>query len=284
MSATALCIHAGCAPVPDTDTPKVHTALPEVQAELDLQAPALEPLVAAFFSDQSGSMVHHRVQPPTEEDLKPVLTYIQHHGGELAIAPICSQSNIPLKRVRVTPPPRLNSAQFHNPAPPESLKETEANPFLLEDKLRAYQPEYEKLKASDLQTLATYRHQHQIWQKQSEAALGAFQGQLKSLLAQPGNCAETDITGALKRANLFLSEDASVWPKSPRRFVLFVTDGLDTQSTETVFLQRDAELLLINGSGSTGVFSHLDHKPFESVRAAIDYLIVKTQGGLPDEK
>ncbi len=252
----------------------------EVKTQIDnylqSQPSPVQPLAISIINDVTGSAPEHRIQPVTLDQLKPIFDHLKQHGGEVAFISICDDSNRPALRITLDEPPRqLSASDLINPQPPVS-PDKKGNPLKMTELVREYEakiPNYQKDLNQDLQTVEQHKEQIQKGQTESEQKLKQSEEQIKLLLSQTPNCQNTDIWGAVTRTNLFLNEDRSNWTHRPQRYAVFITDGLHNTSHQPVQIESKTEILLVNGSGSVGVFQNLDYKSFESAPAAFRYLI-----------
>ena len=121
------------------------------------------------------------------------------------------------------------------------------------------------------------------WKEETQKAIQPYQEQIKPILERPATCKETDMSGAVERAELFLGEDTTIWVRPPENFLLLITDGLDTRNKTQIRLKTSPQVLVVNGTGSEGVLSEIPHKSFESNRAAFDYLKITIETGQAHE-
>lgn len=281
----ALCILAflllapGCAPSPkpsnpsETPPPKT-TPLPEVAAALAAEAKQKQ-LILALVRDGSGSIYENRIAPMTEQHLSLLVDLISAHGGELAIALACDDSNQPLLRFRAPQPPHLVAETFNNPPEPTLPDETTINALRLPEARQRYETaraRYEELKAEDVQRFQAHQKALAVDQTTVQKATKAFLHKTAPTLNEPANCQATDLHGAMHRVALFFDEESTFEP-APHRVLLVISDGLDTRGKPPAVFENQPELILVNGSGSKGVFEAMPHKAFESLDAAIAFLV-----------
>lgn len=257
------------------------SGLPEVAEALATQKPLGKPVKIGVMLDKSGSANWTRVEQPRVEDFQKLLPLLKENGGELAVGVICEDSNRSLVRVRIEQRPVLAASLFKNPQMPQS-PEDGGNAFELQERRQAYNQqlvEYNKQLETDGRTLENHRQELQGWESESEERIKGFVPQVKPLLERPVDCQSTDIWGAIARTGLFLNENDAVWSQSPRRFAVFITDGIHEAEGKKTTIGGEVEVLLINGSASAGVFKNLKHQAFESVSSAFLYLTQTTNGG-----
>ncbi|NEZ61047.1 hypothetical protein [Adonisia turfae] len=237
--------------------------------------PTTTPVLIGLALDYSGS-IHDNHLPLVEiNNLDPLFQLLTERGGELAIALVCEDTSASLLRMRVETQPRITADQFVNPPEPIPLDEN-INPIQRPQALRDYaeaSARHEELQAEDLQRLKAHNTALAAHRQAATNTVKAFREKVGPVLSQPANCQTTNLNGNLARLDLFLSEDSSSWPTSPRRVLIAVTDGLDTTGKAPAPLNSNPEIALVNGSGSQGVLKNLPHKPFENFSAALTYLI-----------
>ncbi len=265
----------------NTISPIVSEPLSEVKTALQNQ-PQLPPIKMVIITDKTGSADWSRILQPQPQDFQSLLPLLRINGGELAIGNFCDDSNRPLERVRVEQQPLLEKAVFNHPVLPVEPK-NQGNAFTYrkeKDRYKQELVEYESRRQNDLQILAAHNNSVQEWQSQSEEKIKEFmKTQLQPILAHPVNCGSSDIQGGINRAKLFLGESDLTWRQTPREFAVFITDGLDNVGIQPAEFKNNAEVLLVNGAGSKGIFENIEHKAFESVPAAFQYLLTQVNKG-----
>ncbi|MEO1294726.1 MAG: hypothetical protein AAFW75_02815 [Cyanobacteria bacterium J06636_16] len=257
------------------EIPEGDEAIAQESPSLDIPAPPPPPFKVVVLLDFSGSSDQHRVQHPTPETLQPLSEALANSGGAIAVGAICNDSNQPFTRISIDEPPIFPEEQLHNPTFPTPVDETAVNPLRLPEKQREFEEalaDYNHLAAEDKALLKQHQKAVEAYQAAGLAKIRTFKTEIAPILTRTTDCTRTDLWGGLKRADLLLSEDASRWSTQPDFYLLVVSDGLDTQGKSAVTLNSNPEILLVNGSGSVGIFADLEHKAFESVDAAIAYL------------
>ncbi|MEL6441075.1 MAG: hypothetical protein AAFQ80_17695 [Cyanobacteria bacterium J06621_8] len=275
--AVMLPVIVACTPqkIPQTNNFQAPSLSPEIIAGIEQQSNN-SPLSVVIANDLSGSRADHRIASLTLEQLQPLIAYISKHGGEIAFLSICDDSNRAAIRVKIPSPPVITKDDFQLvsvPVPPDRDK---INAFDYPQALKEFENEEAKSQAQQAENqkiLADKQSKRDLRQKEANQKLGAFKTQLQPELNRDATCQLTDIYSVIDRANLVLNEEQIGWSQSPKKFALFVTDGLDTRELQPVELTKDAELLLVNGSGSSGVFAEGSYKQFESVPSAVRYLV-----------
>ena len=279
LMATLLLSLAGCSTSSQTPTSLSAASPPDavVQESQPLQVPpqSPRPFKVVMLLDFSGSSSQHRIEMPNVETLQPLLESVSNAGGVIALGAVCNDSNQPFTRLAIAEPPPFPEDELHNATPPTPIDETGVNPLRLPEKQREFDlalAEYSQRMAEDEALIEQHQQAMAAHQSAGQAEIATFSEAIAPLLTRPIDCNYTDLWGGLQRADLLLSEDSSVWSTPPDFYLLVVSDGLDTKGKSEVTLTSNPEILLVNGSGSVGIFADLEHKAFESVDAAIAHL------------
>ncbi|MFB2891618.1 hypothetical protein ACE1CI_01610 [Aerosakkonemataceae cyanobacterium BLCC-F50] len=266
---------SSCKPHPsEASLPQTGQPIPEVAQAIAQQPRQTAPATVGIFPDLSGSMTSARVAPLKFEDFQVVFESLQQTGGTIAFGAICDRSNRPLVRVTFPQPPRLEPSQFNNPVKPEDPNSKRGNPFKKKKGKAEYEQHlqvYEQKSTQDRQTLANFQQRFATLKKENQAQIAAIKPQVVAILNHPRNCRATDIQSAIQRANLLFQEPNSSFNQPPRRFAVFITDGLDTFSSQAARLSAD-KVLLVNGTPSVGIFQTIPHSRFESPQTAVNNL------------
>ncbi|MDJ0511475.1 MAG: hypothetical protein QNJ64_19830 [Crocosphaera sp.] len=265
----------------DTISPTISEPLPEVKTVLENQ-PQSPPVKIAIIMDKTGSVNWSRIQQPKLEDFQILSLLLQRNGGEIAVGTFCYDSNRPLARIRLEQQPVLVNAGFNHPVAPVEPT-NQGNAFTYRKQKKEYKQklaEYQTLRQNDLEILGDYQNSIQQWQSQSEVKIQEFMTtKIQPILGHPVNCGSSDIQGGVNRTRLFLAESDTTWRQQPRKFAVFITDGLDNVGIQAAEFETNAEVLLVNGAGSKGIFYNIEHKAFESVPAAFQYLVTQVNKG-----
>jgi hypothetical protein len=220
------------------------------------QTPQRNPIRMAVFQDKSGSANTTRTEQLTEQDFASPIGLLRCTGGELAVGIVDDVSNTSLVRLRIEPPPTA----------PVVLDVS--NVFERAQQDAAFQ-----------ERLNEYKEGVNKWRAETDSRAGAFLARISEVLQQKSNAKKTNVWSALSRADLFLNESDATWPRSTRRYAVFNSDGVDTARSKPVAIKSGARLIVVNGTGSTGVFQSLNPERFESVQAAFQFISAKEKGG-----
>lgn len=218
-------------------------------------ASAPRPVRLALFIDKSKSVIENDVRPPSLEDLVPIIDRLGVAGGELAVGRIAVHSNISLERLRVEAPPGA----------PERPSE-DMNPLDLNDAMEAY-------------TVAARAHEKQMetWTAEEAQKATEFLSRVRPILEGPPDASSTDIWGAVRRADMFLSEPSGPSNVEPVRILVLVTDGIDTANSRPVTPSVPIQVAFV-GARDIERYQTLHPKLFESSASALRWVIETAQG------
>lgn len=214
------------------------------------------PIKIVVFQDKTGSANTTRTEQLTEQDFASPISLLRCNGGELAVGIVDDVSNTSLVRLRIEPPP----------TPPVALQVS--NVFERAQQDSAFQQRWND-----------YNEAFNKWRAETDSRAGAFLSQISKVLQQKSNARKTNVWSAISRADLFLNEPDATWPRPPRRYAVFNSDGVDTARSKPIAIKSGAQLIIVNGIGSTGVFQSLNPERFESVQAAFQFISAKEMGG-----
>ncbi len=206
--------------------------------------------------DKTGSSARHGVPNADSLAIAPLLELMTDVGGELAVGTIESVSENPLLRIRIEVPPIA----------PIDSSDLMPNVFL-EAKVKAA---YQKEMVSYTETLAQ-------WKRSRDPSIKAFWLTLDSMISRPADQRATDIYNAVMRANTFLLESDASWNDSPLKYAILCSDGEHNSSSQPAIRPADGvEYLLVPGARE-GCLAALKPVRFESLPAAIRYILANHQ-------
>ncbi|MFZ0747883.1 MAG: hypothetical protein WAM70_00890 [Pyrinomonadaceae bacterium] len=214
------------------------------------------PIRIAVFQDKSGSANTTRTEQLTDKDFVSPIGLLRCTGGELALGIVDDVSNTSLVRLRIEPPPT-----------PPVIPQV-SNVFERAQQDAAFQ-----------QRLNDYNEAVNKWRAETDRRAGAFLAQIGKVLQQESNAKKTNVWSALSRADLFLNESDATWPRPTHRYAIFNSDGVDTAHSKPIAIKSGAQLIIVNGAGSTGVFQSLTPERFESVQAGFQFISAKEMAG-----
>lgn len=251
---------------------------PEIITWLE-QQPTKPPTFLVIAKDNSLSTIEHHTPPLTLEQLQPILANISTYGGEIAFLGICGDYSEPALRLELPSPPLSTKNDFQLLVEPNLPDYDSMNAFKVSEARERFDiesAEYRAGLAKNDEILLKKKQELKQWQASANQQVEEFKVDLEPKLNREANCQQTDIYSTITRTNLISNEERVNWSKSPKKYALYVTDGLHDADGQPVELTEDVELLLVNGSGSTGIFAERKHKQFESLSGAVNYLIQPT--------
>jgi hypothetical protein len=221
-------------------------------AQVVSSKPKLRLLHIAIGIDRTGSKIDNKVPDMTLEQIRTLATGLQQRGGDLRITTICSDSDKAMLRLK-----------FDTPVQPPSVSST-GNVF-----------EDAKLQEEYKTTKAQFDRQQQTKTTADKAQLTNFLQQVSPLLKQPATCAASDMIGIVQRSDLFLHERQPTGSDNPHKVLFLVTDGQHTSSKakQVPELQSKAEVVVVSGGQGAGIFEPLKPVKFDSIDAAITYIL-----------
>jgi hypothetical protein len=229
-----------------------------LSADIDLitsfQNKACVPRKVLVAVDQTGSRDWYGVVSLTPAQLELILEHLSGAcGGEIALAAIRDESNLPFRRCDFSAAPAIGPLPDKPPSP--------GNIF----EVKRQRIAYEKAVASTAQELRT-------WQVQAATERAECAEKLNKVLGPAPLAHRTDVGGILNRGRLYFSEDDGAAAPIRKQF-LMLSDGIDNMHREAPpTLGPSVELVLVNSAGSVGALAAYDPKRFESTDAALKYL------------
>src|SRR5207248_1706649 len=126
-------------------------------------------------------------------------------------------------------------------------------------------------KQSDQQKQQFESSQHE-WLEDMQKRISGFQKDVAPVLAMPANAKRSPVWDAVHRSELFLTENEPGLPAA-HRYMLLITDGIDDVHSKPVAIQSGATVIIVNGAGEVGSLGVLQPQRFESIDAAIRFII-----------
>lgn len=249
---------SGCsAGTPSTSSAAVATPA-ALSADIDLitsfqKKPCLQRKVLVAV-DETGSRDWYGVVSLTPAQLDVILEHLSGAcGGEIALAAIRDESNLPFRRCEFSLSPAIGPL----PDKPPST----GNIF----EVKRQRIAYEKSVTAMAQGL-------RAWQAQAAAERAECTQKLSKVLDPAPLAHRTDVGGILNRGRLYFSEDDGAAAPIRKQF-LMLSDGIDNMHHGAPpTLGPSVELVLVNSAGSVGALAAYDPKRFESTDAALKYL------------
>ncbi len=203
--------------------------------------------------DKTLSTDENETPIPLVDEVRPrVEKLLLRCGGEILIGVVREDSNRRLKRQPISAPPEAPIAPSKN-----------VNPLILQTKIL---PKYEA-------DLRTYQSQHAEWERDSRMTLQSYFDDVRKLLEQKAFATRSDVFGAIARGDSALAEPDAAFGKNCHKYFILVSDGIDNVHKARPVLQSGAKLLLVNGTGNAGSLDSLVAARFESLAAAIQYVL-----------
>ncbi len=209
------------------------------------------PLRIALIQDKSLSTGETRTPQLQMSDLDPLVELLGQTGGELAVGIIHDRSNLGFVRLHIDSPP-------DEPVVPAKAD----NPL-----------ERRKQSGTLRKQTAEFKNRQQTWLDDMQTRVSNFQEALEPVLAMPAKAQHSPVWDAVRRSELFLSEGAAGGNATPHRYSLYITDGLDDVGARPVPVRSGAKLLMVNGAGQLGALVVLQPQRFESIEAAIRFIV-----------
>jgi hypothetical protein len=216
----------------------------------------LSPVAIGVLLDKTESAPEYGVPAPKPDEFSPLIEVVRRYGGDFRAGEITGRSPDTMVRLHVAPPPAC---------PPAPLADTTGNAFIDQEAVESYETRK-----------AAYDEAYSRWRVTADGDTTRFQQDLQRILAKPAIAKHTDIFDALHRAMWFLGEPQAPGQAPVHRYLLLLTDGRDNVHAAPVALPSDIHVLVVNGSGSLGALESLRPLRFESLAAAVDF-IVKTE-------
>jgi hypothetical protein len=217
------------------------------------------PLRSAFLLDVTGSRDRARIAASVD-DFTPLFERLETTGGEVGFGTIREDSDRPFLRCFIPAPPE---------PPTSNDPPTSGNVFINANNKRREDDDQRK-----------YAQKRRAWEADAKARINAFKLAIQPLIDAPATAPATDLTAAIERGDLMLSEPSAFTNASMA--IVLITDGFhNAYATTTPTLRSKARVLIVNGIGSLGAISKMKPEPlrFESTEAAVRYI---SNGGGPD--
>lgn len=223
------------------------------------------PFKLAVLIDLSGSMKRTPIPLPKPEAFSGIIKTLRHHGGEIGVTHVAEHARDQMIRVRIDTPPIT---------PPKPGVDTIKNAFERARLLRPYKKD-----------LARYNEVMQKYTAVADVRVAAFEEQLAAFLSQKRNRPQTDLTAALKRASVFLSEPPIHWPQPLYRYLLVISDGLHdgpnhpNPQKAAITFDPDVQVYVVNGHVNLHDLTYLNPIRFEALASCFHFLS-HAQGGI----
>ena len=211
---------------------------------------ACEPLKIGALFDVTTSMTASRISPPEVADFEPLLKRIEVCGGDIGVGLIDEKPGAPLLRYHADPAP----------VPPQIRPEGNAISTAIDRNNQ----------------MAVYEERRKAWEQDQgrRVSLVAFRSRLEPILARRLDARFSPVWISVQRMAVFMAEPVGFHGIAPKKYCLWVTDGEDTTTAGPATLPPDMKgIAVINGSGSVGVLGVFHPSRFESLSAAVAWVI-----------
>lgn len=229
-----------------------HSNVSEADLRKAIDRACRNPLIAVAALDTTGSMKSAGTSPPILEDFYPMIERLSECGGELAVIFIRDRAEIGAERLLFPEPPAV-------PTRPTKLEDEESYEF--SDRLDYYNSKV---------------LERQDWIEANRSAMqpriDAFMGAIKQRMERPLANA-TDFNSAMNSADVILGEGDSVWMEHPEKFLILVSDGIDTQRRPRFGFKSGAKVFWVNTTTDEKALAGLQSTRFESFAAAIRNIV-----------
>jgi hypothetical protein len=239
-----------------TDSPRTQQIDCPPQASVKGHNPAAlsNPVKVAVFLDKTGSWSQTQAEGLTVADLDPIFGLLRQVGGEVAIGLVSDRSDRGLIRLRLERPTLI--------APP--CPDRRGNPYEVAVRVKKYEETVKKFAADQA-----------AWEAKADQKIKAFVEEVRPVIAQLANARRSDVNGALRRGEAFLSEP-DLWGKPATRYMLLLSDCEDNVGAARPAIASETKLIVTNGLASVSSLEDLKPVRFESVRAAILWIVAQS--------
>ena len=247
--AITLALTSACGPAP-----AAVDAASDYRAQPVTTAPCAPLKVGALF-DLTTSMTASRLAPPAVADFDPLLKRIETCGGEIGVGLIDEKPGAPLLRYRADPAP----------VPPQPKAEGNAITAAIERNNQ----------------ITAYEERRRNWEQDQgrQTAIADFRLGLEPILARRLDARFSPVWISVQRMAVFMAEPAGLNGQAPLKYCLWVTDGEDTTNAAPATLPPDMKgIAVVNGSGRVGVLGVFRPERFESLSAAIRWMLQQEEG------
>jgi hypothetical protein len=223
-----------------------------------------QPLQIVLAFDKTGSRTSNKIPDINIDQMRTIALGILQRSGDLRTTSICTDSDKAMPRLYVE---TAKSA----PVTPIQTETCESNVFA---KAKLQEEQQVKLAAYQQQK-NVYDQQQQSKAKADQARVDKLLAEVKPMLEKPEGCTASDMVGIVNRANLALQEPPATGAPKPRRVLFLITDGEHnaTKDSKVPTLDAQTELVIVNGGKGAGIFEPLKPVKFDSIDAAIAYIL-----------
>jgi uncharacterized protein YcfL len=223
-----------------------------------------QPLQIVLALDKTGSQTNNKIPNITIDQMRIIGSGILSRGGDLRTTSICTDSDKAMPRLYVEP-------ATQTPIAPIQAETGENNVFAkakLQDEHQVKIVAYQKQKNA-------YDQQQQSKVKTDKTQLDKFLTTVQPMLDKPASCTGSDMVGIVNRANLALHEPTAIGSPLSRKVLFLITDGEHntTKDSKVPTLDAQTDLVIVSGGKGAGIFEPLKPVKFDSIDAAIAYIL-----------
>ncbi len=226
--------------------------LSETDLQKAIDGACSKPLTGVAALDATGSMKSTATRPPVLEDFDPLIERLSECGGEIAVIYIRDQAETGAERLLFPEPPGL---------PTRPIKQDDEEPYEFSDRLADY----------NSKLLGRVQWIEANWSAM-QPRIDAFLAALKRQMEKPPAKA-TDFNSAINSADVLLAEGNNVWTVEPEKYLIIVSDAIDTQKRPRFNFRSGANIYWVNTTTDDKALAGLRFTRFESFPAAVRNIV-----------
>lgn len=209
------------------------------------------PLKVVVLVDKTASAATNHIENVEMAHVETLVRLANECGGAIALGLITDRSDRALERYSIKPPRA-------SPLPPP----VNLPPFEFAERHAEYERALRQTQVDNEDRLKERTHERE-----------KFLGNARALLEIPALARRRDVAGAISRADVFLAEREVDVTTTARRYLVLVSDTLDNVRRPLPELQGGAAILVATAGTISSLVADLGPERFESVQAAIDYVV-----------
>jgi len=232
------------------DGTQPHLSEAEIQKAID--SACSKPFTGVAALDGTGSMKSTATRPAVIDDFNPLIDRLSECGGEIAVIYIRDQAETGAERLLFPEPPAL---------PARPIKQDDEEPYELSDRLDNYNSKL-------LERVQWIEANRAAMQPRIDAFLAAVKRQMERPAAKA-----TDFNSAINSADVLLAEGNNVWAVEPEKYLIIVSDAIDTQKRPRFDFRSGANIYWVNTTTDDKALAGLRFTRFESFPAAVRNIV-----------
>ncbi len=206
------------------------------------------PLREVTLIDQSGSMKTAGTQQVQAEEFQPLIDRLSECGGELSVLFIREDLGAGPEHLFFPEPPSISE----RPVKTQGEEEYEFS-----DRTAAYHAE-----------LIEAKKQTEKTRTEMTPKIDEFLARMRQLLAR-APAGGTDFNSAINNADIFLSESDSVWNTKPEKYLIVVSDAIDTRKRPRFVFKSGAHFYWVNTTTDVKTLAGLEVTRFQNFASAV---------------